>query len=69
MVRTCLFYTFTAVAWILSLVGKLRSRKLRFFTSHHRQNLVRDKVVGKKWIYLERHAFHRQNMVCLKRQE
>ena len=30
---------------------------------------MRDKVVGKKWIYLERYTFHRQNAVCLKRQE
>ena len=25
--------------------------KLRFLTSHHRKNSVRDKVTGKKWIY------------------
>ena len=28
--------------------------KLRFLMSHHRKNSVRDKVIGKKWIYLER---------------
>ena len=28
-------------------------RKLRFLMSHHRRNLVRDKVIGKKWIYLD----------------
>ena len=33
--------------------------KLRFFMSHHRKNSVRDKVVGKKWIYLERSTLHR----------
>ena len=43
--------------------------KLSFLISDSRKNSVSDKVVGKKWIYLERHAFHRQNMVCLKRQE
>ena len=43
--------------------------KLRFFMSRHRKNSVRDKVVGKKWIYLERYTFHRQNAVRLKRRE
>ena len=28
--------------------------KLRFLMSHRRKNSVRDKVTGKKWIYLER---------------
>ena len=28
--------------------------KLRFLMSHHIKNSVRDKVTGKKWIYLER---------------
>ena len=27
--------------------------KLRFLISHHRKNSVRDKVIGKKWIYLD----------------
>ena len=27
--------------------------ELRFLMSHHRKNLVRDKVIGKKWIYLD----------------
>ena len=27
--------------------------KLRFLMSHHRKNSVRDRVIGKKWIYLE----------------
>ena len=27
--------------------------------SHHRQNSVRDKVISKKWIYLERNTLHR----------
>ena len=43
--------------------------KLRFFMSHHRRNSVRDKVMGKKWIYLERYTFHRQNVGHLRRQE
>ena len=30
--------------------------KLRFSTSHGRKNSVRDKVIGKKWIYLERNT-------------
>ena len=32
---------------------------LRFVMSHHRKNSVRDKVIGKKWIYLERDTLHR----------
>ena len=43
--------------------------KLRFFTSQHRKNSVRDKVIGEKWIYLERDTFHRQDVVHLKKQE
>ena len=30
--------------------------KLRFLMSHCRKNSVRDKVIGKKWIYLERNT-------------
>ena len=26
-------------------------------------------MIGKKWIYLERDTFHRQNVVCLRRRE
>ena len=33
--------------------------KLRFLMSCHRMNSVRDKVIGKKWIYIERKTFHR----------
>ena len=33
--------------------------KLRFLMSHCRKNSVRDKVMGKKWIYLERNTLHR----------
>ena len=33
--------------------------KLRFLMSHHRKNSVRDKVIGKKWVYLERNTLHR----------
>ena len=45
--------------------------KLRFLSwkrqqdalmSHCRKNSVRDKVIGKKWIYLERNTFHRQSI-------
>ena len=35
----------------------------------HKKNSVREKVIGKKWIYLERYTFHRQQAVCLKKQE
>ena len=33
--------------------------KLRFLMCHHRKNSVRDKVLGKKWIYSERNTLHR----------
>ena len=29
----------------------------------HKKNLMRDNMIGKKWIYLERYSFHRQNAV------
>ena len=35
--------------------------KLRLM-SHLRKNSVKDKVIGKKWINLERKARHRQNV-------
>ena len=36
--------------------------KLRFLMSHHRKNSMRDKVIGKKWIYADsqRSTLHRQ---------
>ena len=34
--------------------------KLRFLMSHHIKKSERDKVIGKKWIYLERNTLHRQ---------
>ena len=43
--------------------------KLRFFMSQHRRNSARGIMIGKKWIYLERYTFHRENVVCLKTQE
>ena len=30
--------------------------------SHDSKNSVRDKVIGKKWIYLERSTLHRQSV-------
>ena len=38
--------------------------KLRFLMYHHRKNSVRDKVVGKKWIYSDsgRSTLHRQRV-------
>ena len=41
--------------------------KLRFLMSHHRKNSVRDRVIGKKWIYLERNTLHRQSVGHLRR--
>ena len=45
------------------------SPKLRFLMSHHRKNSVGDKVIGKKWIYLERNTLHRQSVGHLGRRE
>ena len=38
--------------------------KLRFLMSHPRKNSVRDKEIGKKWIYSdsERNTLHRQSV-------
>ena len=38
--------------------------KLRFLMSHHKKNSVRNKVIGKKWIYLdtESSTLHRQSV-------
>ena len=41
--------------------------KLRFLMFGGRKNSVRGKVIGKKWIYLERHTLHRENAIHLKR--
>ena len=43
--------------------------KITFLMFHHRKNSVRDKVIGKEWIYPEKYTSHRQNMICLKRWE
>ena len=37
--------------------------------SQSRKNSVRDKVIRKKWIYLERNIDHRQSVGHLRRQE
>ena len=51
------------------LVNPLIILKLKFLMSYHRKNSVRDKVIGKKWIYLERNTFHRQSVGHLRRRE
>ena len=43
--------------------------KFRFLMSHHRKNSVKDKVIDKKWIYLERSTLHRQSVYHLRSQE
>ena len=43
--------------------------KFRFLTSYHRKNSVRDKVIDKKWLYLERNTLQRQSVGHLRRQE
>ena len=35
-------------------------KKLMFLMSHHRENSVRDEVIGKKQIYLKRNTRHRE---------
>ena len=41
--------------------------KLRFLMSHHRMESVRDKVIGRKWIYLERNTLYRQTVGHVRR--
>ena len=36
--------------------------KPRFLMSNRRKNSVRNKVIGKKWMYLEKKTLHRQNV-------
>ena len=36
--------------------------KLRFLMSHHWKNSVKNKMIGKKWINLERNTLHRQGV-------
>ena len=43
--------------------------KFRLLMSHRRKNPVTDKVIGKKWIYLERTTLHGQSVGHLRRQE
>ena len=43
--------------------------KLGFLMSHCIKNSMRHKVIGKKWIYLERNTFCRQNMGHLRRRK
>ena len=37
--------------------------------SHGRKISVRDEVIGKKWIYLERNTLHRQSVGHLRKKE
>ena len=43
--------------------------KLRFLVSHCRKNSLKEKVIGKRWIYLERNTLHRQSAGQLRGQE
>ena len=49
----CTVFQLSSLTWWQDLV------KLRFLMPHHRKNSVRDKVIGKKWIYSERRILHR----------
>ena len=59
---------------VLHLVGGLSSYccldlwRIRFFVLWRRKNSVKDKVIDKKCIYLERNTFYRQNVGCFKRE-
>ena len=41
--------------------------KLKIWMSHGRKNSVRDKVIGKEWIYLKRNTLHGQSVGHLRR--
>ena len=41
-------------------------KKLRFLMSCHRKNSLKDKVIDKKWIYLEKDTLHRQSVYHLR---
>ena len=43
--------------------------KLRFLMSHPRRNSVGDRVIVKKWIYLETNTLQRKNVGHLRRQD
>ena len=43
--------------------------KLRFLMSHPRRNSVGDRVIIKKWIYLESNTLQRKSVGHLRRQE
>ena len=47
------FFFLESLTWYLNLL------RLKFLMSHHRKNSVRDKVIGNKWIYLERNTAQR----------
>ena len=51
-------WVFRGLSWFQYL------KKLRVLISHRRENSVRDKVIGKKWIYSdsERNTLHRQSV-------
>ena len=56
--------------WLDSNIAKIHGtwfqdlKKLQLLTSHLGKNLVRDKVIGKKWVYsdTERSTLHRQSV-------
>ena len=41
--------------------------KLRFLMSCGTKNSVRDKAIGKKWIYLERYTSYKQKVVHIRK--
>ena len=59
----------TTVFSLESLTQCLDLLRLRFFVSQYRKNSVRYKVIGKKWIYLERNTLHRQSVGHLRKKE
>ena len=67
-----LYHWATRGSWyylLIKITHLASGLKSRCFVTQHRKNSVKDKVIGTKWIYLERYRFHRQNEAHLKRRE
>ena len=58
----------TVLTEIIHSVSGLSEAQI-LYGSAQKEFSKRHKVTAKKWIYLERYTFHRQNVVCLKRLE
>ena len=43
--------------------------KLKFLMPYHRENSLRDKVIGRMWIYLEKNTLHRESVWAISKGE